>query len=132
MARDPTTVWMVHKQTGLQGVRGELILEDRRLIFRPEIRGAKPDLLGETVFPLDEVKSAGHALGSPVLELRVKVEGLPPVILFYFSKPPDIYSSPLGNPRTHGAQYLTTSNIVYGEEIAGWVEAIDEARTRFG
>jgi len=67
MARDPTTVWMVHKGTGLQGVRGELILEVGRLIFRPEVRGAKPDLLGETIFPLAAVKSAGHALGSPVL-----------------------------------------------------------------
>ena len=52
---DPATVWMVHKGTGRPGIRGELILESKRLIFRPEIRTAKPDMLGETVFALEEI-----------------------------------------------------------------------------
>jgi hypothetical protein len=127
VAREPSTVWMVHKETGRAGVRGDLILEPGRLIFRPELRAAKLDTLGETVFALDEISKAARARSSPVLELHVRTVGLPPVVLFYFVKPPDIYSSPLPNPRRHGVTYLVSADAFVGEEVGDWLKAIREA-----
>src|SRR5712691_11719736 len=100
MSPEPSTVWMVHKSTGQLGVRGELFLEAERLIFRPELKGTKLDLLGETVFASTDIEKAGRSRHSPVLELRVSTPGVPEVVLFYFVKPPDMYSSGLPNPRS--------------------------------
>lgn len=126
---DPATVWMVHKGTGTSGVRGELFLTERELVFRPEVRGAKRnlDLLGETVLPLAEIRRAVRARATPVLEIRTGTVGVPPVLLFFFARPPDMYSSALMNPRTHSATYLANSNLLYREEIEAWVEAIRAA-----
>ena len=121
---DPATVWMVHKDVGRAGVRGEIMLAEDRLIFRPEVRGAKPDTLGETVLGLDQVRKVTRVRRSPVLELHVQTEGLPPVVLFYFVKPPDIYSSGAANPRSYAAAYLTNAAAVYEEEVADWLNAI--------
>jgi hypothetical protein len=128
-ARDPATVWMVHKDTGRAGVRGELVLTEAALIFRPEIRGAKRDLdlLGETVLPLGEVRKASRNRGTPVLEVRTRTSGVPAVILFFFAKPPDMYSSGVMNPRTHSATYLANSNLIYRDEVESWVSAIRSA-----
>jgi hypothetical protein len=124
MAFGPSTVWMVHKDIGARGVRGELILEADRLIFRPELRAARPDILGETVFGRDQVTKVSRARRSPVLELRVVTEGLPPVVLFYFVKPPDLYSSGAANPRSYAALYLSNAGAVYEEEVAEWTKVI--------
>jgi hypothetical protein len=124
MPPEPSTVWMVHKCTGQQGVRGELLLETERLIFRPELAGAKLDLLGETVFGATDIEKVGRSRHSPVLEIRVTTQGIPPVVLFYFVKPPDMYSSGLANPRAAVATYLTNSNALYTEEVDEWVRAI--------
>jgi hypothetical protein len=124
MAFGPSVVWMVHKGIGSRGIRGELILEPERLIFRPELRAAKPDTLGETVFGLDEVTKVSRARRSPVLELHVHTDGLPPVVFFYFVKPPDIYSSAAANPRSYAAVYLTNAGAVYEEEVTDWFKAI--------
>ena|SRR2546426_3226059 len=124
MASGPSVVWMVHKATGPRGVRGELILDADRLIFRPELRAARPDNLGETVFGLDQVTKVTRARRSPVLELHVETDGVPPVILFYFVKPPDIYSSGAANPRSYAAVYLTNAGAVYEEEVAEWLKSI--------
>jgi len=129
---EPATVWMVHKETGRAGIRGELILESQRLIFRPELRAAKPDMLGETVFALHDVEKVGRARGSPVLELRVAAPGVPPVVLFYFVKPPDIYSSGMPNPRFAGASFLMQSNALLAEEVAGWEREIQAAHRARG
>jgi hypothetical protein len=124
MAFGPSVVWMVHKGVGPRGIRGELILEPERLIFRPELRSTRPEMLGETVFGLDQVTKVSRARRSPVLELHVQTDGLPPVVLFYFVKPPDIYSSAAANPRSYAAVYLTNAGAVYEEEVAGWLKAI--------
>ncbi len=124
MAFGPSTVWMVHKGIGPRGVRGELFLEADRLIFRPELRAARPDTLGETVFGRDQVTKVSRARRSPVLELRVVTEGLPPVVLFYFVKPPDLYSSGAANPRSYAALYLSNAGAVYDQEVAEWTKAI--------
>src|SRR5438093_1035835 len=117
MALDPSTVWMVHKSTGQQGVRGELILEADRLIFRPELTGTTLDLLGETVFANVDIEKVSRSRRSPVLELRVSTPGVPDVVLFYFVKPSDMYSSGLSNPRAAVMTYLTNSNALYTEEV---------------
>jgi hypothetical protein len=124
MALGPSTVWMIHKDTGSRGVRGELTLEADRLIFRPELRAARPDTLGETVFGMDQVTKASRSRRSPVLELRVVTEGIPPVVMFYFVKPPDMYSSGAANPRSYAAVYLTNAGAVYEEEVSEWLNAI--------
>jgi hypothetical protein len=123
---------MVHKTTGQQGVRGELLLEPDRLIFRPELAGTPPELLGETVFAGAHVRKVGRAKHSPVLELRVTTPGVPDVVLFYFVKPPDMYSSGLPNPRTAVATYLANSNLVYTDEVDEWVQAIRDAVAHSG
>ncbi|TMK84146.1 MAG: hypothetical protein E6G44_10535 [Actinobacteria bacterium] len=125
---DPVTVWMVHKGTGRGGVRGELILEGDRLIFRPELRTAKPDVLGETVFAMSDVDRVTRSRGSPVLELKVRTPGLPPMVLFYFVKPPDIYSSAMPNPRFAGASFLVGSNALLADDVAEWARAIRSAQ----
>jgi hypothetical protein len=128
----PSTVWMVHKATGQQGVRGELQLEPARLIFRPELAGTPPELLGETVFAGEHIRKVARTKHSPVLELRVSTPGLPEVVLFYFVKPPDKYSSGLPNPRIAVATYLANSNLVYTEEVDDWVRAIKEELAHSG
>jgi hypothetical protein len=124
MAPEPSTVWMVHKSTGQGGVRGELLLHVDRLIFRPELTGTKLDLLGETVFANTDIAKVSRSRHSPVLELRVSTLGVPEVVLFYFVKPPDMYSSGLPNPRAAVLTYLTNSNALYTEEVDEWVRAI--------
>ena len=132
MAPDRSTVWMVHKSTGQQGVKGELILEADRLIFRPELAGTKLDLLGETVFANIDIEKVSRSRHSPVLELRVSTPDVPEVVLFYFVKPPDMYSVGLPNPRTAVAAYLANSNALYTEEVDEWVRAIRDELTASG
>lgn len=129
---DPTTVWMVHREAGRAGVRGDLMLAGDRLIFRPEVRGARPDELGETVIPLGHVERVRRARATPVLEVHVSTRGLPPVVLFYFVKPPDPYSSGLPNPRSAALTYLAGSNALYEEEVAMWARAIRAAHRALG
>ncbi|HEX9235040.1 MAG TPA: hypothetical protein VF972_02035 [Actinomycetota bacterium] len=129
---EPSTVWMVHKTTGRAGVRGDLILDQDRLIFRPELRAARPEILGETVFALGDIRKVVRGRGTPLLELHVTTPRIPPVVLFYFVRPPDMYSSGALNPRSAVALYLQSANIVYSEEIASWVEAIREATSARG
>jgi hypothetical protein len=126
MAPEPSTVWMVHKSTGQRGVRGELLLQSDRLIFRPELAGTAIELLGETVIAGGDIEKVSRAWHSPVLEVKVTTPGIPEVVLFYFVKPPDMYSSGLPNPRSAVATYLTRSNAVYTEEVDEWVRAIRE------
>jgi hypothetical protein len=126
MAPEPSTVWMVHKSTGQRGVRGELLLQSDRLIFRPELTGTAIELLGETVIAGADIQKVSRARHTPVIEVKVTTPGIPEVILFYFVKPPDMYSSGLPNPRSAVATYLTRSNAVYSEEVDEWVRAIRE------
>jgi hypothetical protein len=115
---------MVHKETASQGVRGDLILEGERLVFRPELRAAKLDTLGETVFGVAEITSVSRARRSPVIEMHVDTDGVPSVVFFYFVKPPDMYSSGAVNPRSLAAVYLTNAGAVYDEEVRDWVKVI--------
>ena len=127
-ALEPASVWMVHMETGRDGVAGTLTLLRDVLLFRPHLKGRRLDTLGETVFALDEIRSAAKARLSPVLEVRVRTPGIPPIVLFYFVKPPDRYSSGFQDPRSSSAFYLSNSGVLFEEEIGQWAKAIEDAR----
>ena len=78
------------------------------------------------------MEKVGRARGSPVLELHVTARDLPPVILFYFVKPPDIYSSGMPNPRFAGASFLMQTNALLTEEVAAWEREIQAAHRARG
>jgi hypothetical protein len=125
---DPATVWMVHKDTPKNGVRGRLSLEPAHLVFRPDVAaGAAVDSLGQTVLGVDEIGKVARARASPVLEVHTSTPGLPGVVLFYFAKPPDIYTSASVNPRARGATYLGTSNTFLSDVVGEWVSAVRAA-----
>src|SRR5438552_438872 len=86
MERDPaSTVWMVHAFTGMAGRKGTLSTGERGLTFRPEA-----SRWSETEFPFADIKRARRVLGSPVLEIAISRQGVPPLVGFYFIKPPDL------------------------------------------
>jgi hypothetical protein len=103
------------------------MLEPAHLVFRPEVRTAKLDHLGDTVLALEHIQKVVRARGSPVLELHVTTAGLPPVVLFYFVKPPDIYSSGMANPRFAGVSFLLRSNALLLDAVVEWEHAIQSA-----
>ena len=129
MAELKSTVWMVHSGTPKSGVKGELTLEPGGVVFTPRqtVRGA------DTVFPLDHVRKVHRVMASPVLELRMRRTGGPPVVGFYFVQPPSLEaqqdSGMLARRRLRrdAAFSLVKLNPVKREEISSWVEAIQAA-----
>jgi hypothetical protein len=128
MAR-ASKVWMIHATTGLTGIRGTLTLEGQDLVFRPESLRE-----GETVFRVSEMKRVHRVRGSPVLEISVQSPGLPPIVGFYFVKPPSLKDDDrtLNVLQRHSARKkalnaLRTANAYKKEEIERWVRAIREA-----
>jgi hypothetical protein len=126
---EDATVWMIHARTGIQGMPGELSLEGDRLVFRP-IGGRS----ATTVIPLSEVKGVRRARGSPVLEVRPGGSRLPPVVGFYFVKPPSL--EPPANSFPVFSRYLAKrraitalrgGNAARGKEVDRWVERLREA-----
>lgn len=133
MARAAESVWMVHARTGLQGLQGALVLEERRLVFRP----ASPRA-GEAVFELSNVKRVRRAPASPVLEIHLRA-GFPRVVGFYFVEPPSLTDPELGRFRLRPRKWLARrqavvklrqGNALRGAEVDGWVEAIRAALAR--
>lgn len=129
MAR-ASKVWMIHARTGLNGIRGTLTLEGQDLLFRPESLQE-----GETVLRVSEVKKVHRVRGSPILEISVRSASLPPIVGFYFVKPPslkDDYQTlnflQRNSARKKALNALRTANAFKKDEIERWVEAIREAR----
>jgi len=127
---EPSTVWMVHARTTLDGVKGVLSLEGRALVFRPE--GGRS---AETVLPLSDVRRVSRAPGSPVLEVRLAMTGGPSIIGFYFVQPPSLapptqgfrlFSRYLARRRAIGK--LRSGNAVKRREVAQWVQTIRGAQ----
>jgi hypothetical protein len=126
---EPTTVWMVHARTTLDGVKGVLSLEDRALVFRPE--GGRS---AETVIPLSEIRKVGRAPGSPVLEVHPVVPGGPSVIGFYFVQPPSLATPTEGFrlfsrylARRRAIVKLRGGNAMKRREVEAWVGAVGGA-----
>jgi hypothetical protein len=123
---EATTVWMVHARTGLEGVKGILALEDRVLVFRPA--GGRS---AETVIPVDDIRRVRRAPGSPVLEVQTAITGAPPIIGFYFVKPPPLSPPregyrPFGRflARRRAIASLRAGNAAHRQDVEIWVEAV--------
>jgi hypothetical protein len=123
---EPVTVWMVHARTGLAGVKGTLHLEDRVLVFRPA--GGRS---AETVIPARDVRKVRRAPGSPVLEVETSISGAPPIIGFYFVKPPPLTPPtegyrPFGRflARRRAIATLRGGNAAHREDVETWVVAV--------
>jgi hypothetical protein len=119
---------MVHARTGLQGVKGTLAMEGSRLVFRPESSKA-----GESAFEPSGLRRVRRARWSPVLEIYPTREGLPPVVAFYFVKPPSLIEHQDLNPlrrrsaRKRAINELRRANAYKKDEVERWVEAIRAA-----
>jgi hypothetical protein len=127
---EATTVWMVHARTGLQGVKGTIALESGALVFRPT--GGRS---GETVIPVGEIRRLRRARGSPVMEVEISIAGAPPIIGFYFVKPPPLTPPtegyrPFGRflARRRAIATLRAGNAARREDVAVWVDAVRAAQ----
>jgi hypothetical protein len=119
---------MIHARTGLNGIKGQLALEDARLVFRPESTKA-----GESVFEPRSLKKVRRARWSPVMEVYPTLEGQPPVVAFYFVRPPSLVE-PEGlnflqrrTARRKAMNTLRRANASKRHEVERWVETIRAA-----
>jgi hypothetical protein len=127
---EATTVWMVHARTGLEGVKGTIALQEGALVFRP-IGGRS----GETVIPVRQIRRLRRARGSPVMEVETSITGAPPIIGFYFVKPPPLTPPtegyrPFGRflARRRAIATLRAGNAARREDVAVWVDAVRAAQ----
>jgi hypothetical protein len=121
---------MVHNRTPLDGVKGSLSLEDQLLVFRPE--GGRS---GTTSIPLRRIVRIRRARGTPVLEVGLEMENAPPVIGFYFVKPPSLIQPtenyrPFGRflAKRRGIATLRSGNAARGMDVDLWAKALQEAQ----
>jgi hypothetical protein len=126
-----STVWMVHRQTGLEGVRGRLALEPDRLVFTPDSGG------DESSFPLVQMGRVHRLLASPVLEVRMAWDRDPPAVGFFFVEPPGDemidrprFTSGRRKARRSAIFQLMGSNAAKKDEIKRWVRLIRERAGR--
>ena len=121
-------VWMVHALTGPEGLKGRLSLESGDVVFRPEAKGS-----GEWVFRHSEIRRVRRVLGSPVLELRLERPQGPPVVGFYFVRPPSLKAPENAHlvrrraVRRTAMIELRRANLLRKREVAEWARAIREA-----
>jgi hypothetical protein len=127
---EATTVWMVHARTGLEGVKGTIALEGRALVFRPA--GGRS---AETVIPVGDIRKLRRARGSPVMEVEISIAGAPPIIGFYFVKPPPLTPPtegyrPFGRflARRRAIATLRAGNAARREDVGVWVDAVRAAQ----
>jgi hypothetical protein len=127
-------VWMVHARTPFDGVRGALSVDDRAVQFRPD-----SERLADTVIPFDRIRKVRRALGSPVLEVEISINDAPPVIGFYFVKPPTL-NQPTEGYRPFG-RFLTkrkaiaklrAGNHARKQEVDAWVDRLRAGRRGSG
>ena len=128
-----TTVWMVHARTGMNGLKGQLSIEDQSLAFHPESTRT-----GDTIIGFEEIRRVVRRHGTPVLEVHARSARAPGVIGFYFIKPPDLTEradAGLNPFKRHAARKaairkLRLGNRLKKDQIDLWFESIEEARTR--
>ncbi len=127
-----TTVWMVHARTGLNGLKGKLSIEDAKVVFHPETTRT-----GDTILRFDEIRKVIRRHGTPVIEMHVSSSRVPGLIGFYFVQPPDLterVEAGLNPFKRHSARKaairkLRLGNKLKKDEIDGWLEAVEQART---
>jgi hypothetical protein len=131
MPKKVSTVWMVHALTGLQGLKGQLVLEEHGVVFRPA--DARH---GEELYRFEHIKKVKRAWGTPVLELRLQIPDGIPVVGFYFTPPPSLEPPPEARfsfkrrARRRAAAELYRANSSKREEIDRWHQLIQQALRR--
>jgi hypothetical protein len=122
-------VWMLHARTGLNGIKGTLAIDGTRLVFRPE-----SPMAGESVFEMSDLRRVRRVRGSPILEIYPGSQALPPVVGFYFVKPPSLtepYDSlnfiDRRKARKRAMNTLRGANALKKGEVERWVGAIRSA-----
>lgn len=121
---------MVSARTGLDGRKGQLILKDRALVFRPE-----SDRYGANVFQLADVRRIRRARASPVLEIHMEIPDSPRIVAFYFVQPPPMRLPddkfrlfPRYFARRSAIAQLRKGNAMRREEVIEWIEDIGRAQ----
>jgi hypothetical protein len=125
-----STVWMVSARTGLNGRKGQLVLEEQSLVFQPE-----SDRFGETAIDLADIKRIRRAKASPVLEIHLELPDTPRIIAFYFVEPPPMRLPddrfrlfPRYFARRSAIADLRKGNAMKREEVIEWYEEIEGKR----
>jgi len=119
---------MVNRGTGPNGVKGSLKLDRDAVVFDPEEEGA-----ADTRYRFRHVRRVRRVMGTPVLELHLQDPDAPPIVGFYFVKPPSL-EAPEG-PRLFRRRYarrvavskLRQWNVVKRDEVSVWVDRIKKA-----
>jgi hypothetical protein len=122
-----STVWMVNARTGLEGRKGQLMLQDRTLVFRPE-----SERFGDSRFDVADVRRVRRAMGSPVLEIHLDLPDAPRIVGFYFVQPPPARLPddkfrllPRYMARRSAIAALRKGNAMKREEVIEWLEEIE-------
>src|SRR6266513_1644928 len=125
-----STVWMVSARTGLDGRKGQLVLEEQSLVFQPE-----SDRYGQTAIHLADIKRIRRAKSSPVLEVHLELPDTPRIIAFYFVSPPPMRLPddrfrlfPRYFARRSAIAHLRKGNAMKREEVIEWYEEIERAQ----
>ena len=128
-----STVWMVHARTGLDGRKGTIALRDGSLLFDPESK-----VNAESRFALSDIRRVRRVRGSPVLEISVQTDGQPPLIGFYFIRPPSLDEGPdtrylrRRRARKDALNKLRLANSKKKAEVQRWADAIRGAMESAG
>jgi len=125
----PATVWMVNRETGPDGWRGTINLEDEAVVFRPADGGRPRE------FPFEAMRRVRRLRASPVLEVCLEPTRDVRIVGFYFVQPPDLNpQQDVGKimrkrrARMAAVGKLYRWNAVKKDEISGWVEAVQARR----
>ena len=125
----PSSVWMVNRETGPDGWRGTINLEEEALVFRPADGGRPRE------YAYAEIRRARRVRGTPVLELRLEPTSDLKLVGFFFVQPPSL--DPDNAPgkvmkkrraRMAAVGKLHRWNAVKKQEIDDWVRAMSARR----
>ena len=127
------TVWMVNRETGPDGWRGTLSIEDDGIVFRPSDGGRPRE------FAFEQIRRARRVRASPVLEVRLRPAAGMRLVGFYFIQPPNLEpSADVGKimrkrrARAAAVGTLHRWNAVKKEEISEFARRLEERRAGAG
>jgi len=129
----PSTVWMVNRETGPDGWRGTINLEEAALVFRPADGGRPRE------YAYAQMRRVRRVRGSPVLEVKLLPTADLKIVGFFFVQPPSL--DPAQSPgkimrkrrvRMAAVGKLHRWNAVKKDEIEDWVRATDARRSEVG
>ena len=122
------TVWMVHALTGRNGIKGDISVESRSVVFRPADGRSAVE-----IFRFEQIRKVKPFRGSPVMELRLQIPDGLPVVAFYFMKPPSLEPpegarfATKGRSRRKAVAALYRGNAERRDEIEALVQELERA-----